>query len=87
MHFTHTFTAPEVMVPLSSDFQPWMMAFIGIVSHPFFAITAADGSFTLRGLPPGAYEIEAWHEKFGTANKRVTVGPDQTAQLSFTFSN
>ena len=39
------------------------------------------------GIPPGAYVIEAWHEKFGTATERVTVDAGQTTSLSFTFQS
>jgi len=85
MRLTHTFTKPEVMVPLTSDIHSWMAAFVGVLSHPFFAVTSADGSFTISGVPTGAYVIEAWHEKFGTARERVTVDAGQTTSVSFTF--
>jgi plastocyanin len=85
MRFRHTFTAPEVMVPLTSDIHKWMAAFVGVMAHPFFAVTSPDGSFAITGLPPGSHMIEAWHEKFGKATQRVTVGPRQTARMSFEF--
>lgn len=85
MRFTRTFTVPEVMVPFTSDVHRWMAAFVGVLPHPFFAVTSADGSFTITGLPPGTYTIEAWHEKFGRATQNVAVGPRQTARVSFEF--
>jgi plastocyanin len=85
MRFRHTFTAPEVMVPLTSDIHKWMAAFVGVMAHPFFAVTSPDGSFAITGLPPGSYTIEAWHEKFGRATQLVTVGPSQTSTVSFEF--
>jgi len=36
-------------------------------------VSGADGSFTLKGLPPGTYTIEAWHEKYGAQTATVTV--------------
>jgi hypothetical protein len=85
MRFSRTFTAPEVMVPLTSDVHRWMAAFVGVLPHPFFAVTSPDGSFTITDVPPGSYTIEAWHEKFGRATQSVAVGPRQTATLLLEF--
>jgi carboxypeptidase family protein len=81
-----TFTAPEVMVPLECNVHGWMHAWLGVMSNPFYAVTGADGSFTLKGLPPGTYTIEAWHEKYGTQTATVTVtaGAPKTADFTFT---
>jgi plastocyanin len=81
-----TFTAPEVMVPLECNVHGWMHAWLGVLAHPFYAVTGADGSFTLKDLPPGTYTIEAWHEKYGTQTATVTVtaGPAKTANFTFT---
>lgn len=83
---THTFAAPEVMVRFKCDVHGWMSAYVGVVQHPFFAVTGADGSFTLAGVPPGIYTIEAWHEKFGVKTAQVTVGPSQAQHVSFSFA-
>lgn len=80
-----TFTTPEVMIPVKCDVHPWMHSFIGVQNHPYAAVTSDDGSFALKNLPPGEYEIEAWHEKFGTAVQKVTVGANETKKIEFTF--
>jgi plastocyanin len=82
---THTFSTKEVMVPFKCDVHRWMNAYVGVVDHPFHAVTAANGTFELKGLPPGTYTIEAWHEKFGTQTQTVTVGEKQTSDVAFTF--
>ena len=86
MKTTHTFTAPEVMVPFKCDVHGWMNAYVGVLPHPFFAVTDTSGSFSLKSLPPGTYTIEAWHEKLGTATQSVTLGPTETRTLAFTFT-
>jgi plastocyanin len=83
---TRIFTAPEVMVRFKCDVHGWMAAWVGVLNHPFFAVTGADGSFTLAGVPPGTYTVEAWHERFGTRAAEVTVGDRQAAAVSFAFA-
>jgi plastocyanin len=86
MKLTKTFTVPEVMVRFKCDVHGWMAAWVGVTTHPFFAVTGADGTFELKGVPPGTYTVEAWHEKFGFRTTQVTVGPSQAQTASFTFT-
>jgi flagellar hook assembly protein FlgD len=85
MKNTVAFTAPEVMIPFKCDVHSWMNAFIGVVDHPYFAVTADGGKFDLRSVPPGTYTIEAVHEKLGRQTQTVTIGPKDTKQITFTF--
>jgi plastocyanin len=80
-----TFTAPEVLIPFKCDVHSWMNAYIGVVNHPYFAVSADGGKFELRGVPPGTYTIEAVHEKLGKQTQTVTVGTKDSKQVSFTF--
>jgi plastocyanin len=81
----HVFTQREVMVPFKCDVHGWMNAYVGVLDHPYFAVTDADGTFDMKSLPPGTYTIEAWHEKLGTMTQSVTVGPKETKEIAFTF--
>jgi uncharacterized membrane protein/plastocyanin len=83
---TRTFHRPEVMVQARCDVHPWMRAYIGVVSHPWFAVTGESGAFVIEGVPPGTYVLEAWHEVFGTATETVTVPASGTIDVSFAFS-
>ena len=80
------FTAPEVMVRFKCDVHAWMTAFVGVMAHPYFAVTKPNGEFSLPGLPPGTYTLEAWHEKLGTKTMQVTVAPSQAQTASFTMT-
>ena len=82
---THIFSAAEAMVPFKCDVHRWMNAWVGIVEHPFYAVTGSDGAFELKGLPPGTYTIEAWHETLGKQTSSVTIGAKETGTVSFTF--
>jgi plastocyanin len=79
------FTAPEVMVRVKCDVHPWMAAYIGVLDHPYFAVSGADGSFEIKDLPAGTYTIEAWHENAGTQTQQVTVPADGAATADFSF--
>ena len=85
MKYTKKFDKPEVMVKIKCDVHGWMSAFCGVVAHPFFAVTAPDGTYTIKNLPAGTYTIEAWHEKFGTQTQQVTVGATDSKAVPFTF--
>jgi plastocyanin len=79
------FDKPEVAVHIKCDVHPWMTAWVGVVPHPFYAVSGEDGSFSIKDLPPGTYTLEAWHEKLGTQTQEVTIAPKQTATVSFDF--
>lgn len=79
------FAKPEVMIPVKCNMHSWMLAHIAVLSHPFFAVSGANGSFSIKGLPPGEYELEAWHEKFGAKTMKVTVAAKADAKADFSF--
>jgi plastocyanin len=85
MKTTHTFDKPEVMVPFKCDVHGWMNAYVGVLDHPYFAVTDKDGKFDLKTLPPGSYTIEAWHERLGAQEQKVTMGEKETKDIAFTF--
>lgn len=79
------FMHPEVMIPIKCNQHNWMKAWLGVVANPFFAVTGADGTFTLQGLPAGDYTIEAWTATFGTQEQKVTVGAKESKSVNFVF--
>ena len=80
------FPREELLIPVKCNVHPWMKSYIGVLKHPFFAVTGPDGTFTIKGLPPGSYTIAAWQEKFGTVEQQVTVGAKETKSVDFTIS-
>jgi uncharacterized lipoprotein NlpE involved in copper resistance len=79
------FARPEIMVPVKCNQHPWMRAWIGVTSNPFFAVSGNDGTFAIKGLPPGDYTIEVWTAAFGTQEQKVTVGAKETKTVDFKF--
>jgi plastocyanin len=86
-HKFKKFTAQEVLFPVTCSVHPWMRAYIGVSPHPFFAVTGDDGAFTLKGVPPGTYTIEAVQEKLGRKEGKVTVAPGGAATIEFTYGS
>jgi len=84
MKATRTFKAAEFPVAVKCDIHEWMQASIAVFDHPFFAVTAGDGSFSIDGLPPGEYEIDAWHPTLGKRTQRVKIGAEP-AQITISF--
>ncbi len=81
-----TFKRPELGSSyFKCDIHGWMKSWIGIFDHPFFVVTGDDGAFDLGKLPPGDYEIEAWHETLGTQQQKVTLKDGETVTLDLTF--
>ncbi|HEX4964496.1 MAG TPA: CHAT domain-containing protein [Thermoanaerobaculia bacterium] len=82
--FDKTFDKQEV-IHVKCDVHPWMSAYVAVMPHPFFATSGDDGSYTIKGLPPGKYTLEAWHEKLGTQTQEITVASNQTVAANFDF--
>lgn len=78
------FERAEREVEVQCDFHPWMHAYIFVMEHPFFSVTADDGTYAIDGLPPGEYSLEAWHEKLGRQRQTVTVA-QRDLDVDFSF--
>ena len=82
----YVFDKPEPMFKIKCDVHPWMNAWVAVLTHPYYSVTASDGKFEITGLPAGTYEIEAWHERMGTQSSTVTVADGESALADMTFS-
>lgn len=71
---------------LKCDVHTWMVAFVGVVNHPYFAVTSADGAFAIHDIPEGTYEVRAWHEQLGTIASQVRIDSSHEANLELSYS-
>jgi plastocyanin len=83
MRESHVFTEPDVMTLIKCDRHPWMSAYVGVMEHPYFAVTGADGRFTLSGVPDGHYTVAMWHERFGRIDREVAIVDHHETQADF----
>jgi plastocyanin len=80
------FARQEVLIPVKCNQHPWMKMFIGVVKHPYFAVTDQDGKFTIKDLPPGDYTLAAVHEKYGEQTMKLHVEAKKNlSDQNFTF--
>jgi len=80
-----TFKRQEVLIPVKCNQHNWMKSYIGVVKHPYFAVTNADGTFEIKNVPPGTYTIEAWQESYKSKSQQITVPSKGTANAEFTY--
>ncbi len=71
---------PET-IHVSCDAHNWMQGWWYVAANPYYAVTAADGSFAIKDIPPGSYTLKVWQEKLGTQARKVTVAPGRTTQV------
>lgn len=85
---SHSFARSEILVPVKCNQHPWMKAYVAVLKHPFAAVSADDGSYTIKGVPPGTYTVVAWHEGGQTGTEKtmqVTVPASGAGKADFAF--
>lgn len=82
----HAFPRPELLIPVTSPDHPDMRADINVVPNPYFTLSGPKGRFSLRNLPPGTYTLSALRPGFPTQSQSITVQPNTTTHVVFTFS-
>lgn len=73
------------IVEVKCNVHEWMRAWIYVSKHPYAAVTKADGSYEIAGVPPGEHNAMIWHESLGQVSAKVKVDPGGTATLDHSF--
>jgi len=81
-----TFTQNGVMLKFKCDVHQWMTGYVWVQNNGWFAVSDKDGKFEIKDVPVGTWDIEAWHERFGTKNGKVTVVKGKPAEVKFEFN-
>jgi len=87
MEVVRTFDQPEVMLKIKCDVHPWMASWVGVVDHPYFAVTNELGSYVIRDLPPGKFTLEVWHEMYKSVTRSVDVPPGGDVAVDFVLDD
>jgi hypothetical protein len=80
------FHRAELSIPVQCDLHPWMGAWIHVLDHPWFDVTDANGQAQIEAIPPGTYELEILHEKYGRQTVDCNVASNETTQLQLSFT-
>jgi plastocyanin len=73
------------IVRVFCDIHSHMNAYILVFSHPFFAMTDAQGRYRIENVPPGTYGVIAWNEGTSSETRPITVPDGGIAELDFTL--
>lgn len=76
----------EIMLRLKCDVHRWMTSYIGVVNHPYFAVSGPGGAFEIANVPVGTYTIQTWHERYGSLTRPVRVTAGGTAQVEVAYT-
>ncbi|MGH9255130.1 MAG: carboxypeptidase regulatory-like domain-containing protein [Vicinamibacterales bacterium] len=83
---TFPLKSEDVVMRIRCDIHSWMIAYVGVVTHPYFAVSALDGAFTMARVPAGRHTIQTWHEQYGRLTRTVDVKAGQTATVDFAYT-
>ncbi len=81
-----SFPREELLLTVKCNQHPWMKMYVNVVKNSFFAVSAKDGKFEIKGLPPGDYTIAAVHESLGTQETKVTLAAKDAKTADFSFA-
>jgi Carboxypeptidase regulatory-like domain len=79
------FAKPEIMIPVKCNIHSWMHAYIGVLDHPYFAVSNENGVFEIPNLPPGTYTLAVWQEQLGKLEQQIAINSGQIAVVDFTY--
>ena len=81
------FTGDRSEMTMQCGKHPYMQAHGLAVENPYYAVTGPDGAYEISNLPPGTYQIRAWHPVLPAQEQEVTVSPDGSKAVEFTFKS
>ena len=80
---TFSFSKPEMFLKFKCDVHQWMFAWVSVFDHPYFAVSAKDGTFKIANVPPGKYKLQAAHRKAGVVTQEIEVKDGEPAKVDF----
>jgi plastocyanin len=86
MVFKTQLKSEEVMLHVKCDVHPWMTGYIGVVNHPYYAVSDPTGTFRIAGVPAGKQTIVVWHEQYGPLTQTVDVKSGATTVANFAYA-
>jgi plastocyanin len=82
---TETFNKPDI-IKVTCDVHSWMLGWIVVLPHPYFAVTDERGAGRIEGVPAGTHTVEVWHETLGRQTRDVAVKVGETTDVTIDFA-
>ena len=86
MKYTFQLKADDVMMRIKCDIHSWMVSYVGVTRHPYFAVSAVDGAFRIASVPPGRHTVRVWHEQYGFLSRTVDVKAGGAVTVNFSYT-
>jgi plastocyanin len=86
MVFKYQLKSEEVMLHVKCDVHPWMTGYLGVVNHPYYAVSDGTGSFKIANVPAGKQTIQIWHERYGFLTQTVDVKAGGNSNVEFAYT-
>ncbi len=81
IHFQKDYKIFQMICGMHEFMQTWGYR----VQNPYYFITGKDGAFTIQGIPPGDYVVNAWHPQMDIQSQRIHVEEKAVIDLNFEF--
>ncbi len=78
-----TFKDPGCIATLLCNVHPEMEGFVVVLETPYYGVSAKDGSYEIKDVPPGKYTLKIWHEKLKAQDVTVDVPEKGNATVDF----
>jgi len=82
----HRITDDTGFIQVRSNTHNWIRGYIFIFDHPYAAVTGSNGTFEIDSLPAGEYVLKAWHEGFGTQEKKISIKSGKSMEVEIAFA-
>lgn len=74
-------------ISLNCEAHNFMFGFMLAPEHPYAAVVDENGSFSIDNIPPGTYQLKAWHPSMGVQTSAVTIEAGGLVEANFSFSS
>ena len=80
---SYTFKNPGCVPVMLCNVHPEMEAYVIVIETPYYGVSAKDGSYEIKNVPPGKYELKIWHEKLKGSTVKVEVAEQGQVVVDF----
>ncbi len=72
---------------IECDQHGFMQTWFYQADSPYYAVVGEDGSFSIDQVPPGEYQMVAWHPILGIQEQKIKVDAKGKASANFEFKS